>query len=516
VPGSNDWAYIVNGGTATLSTNQSCSRFSLGGGTGSGNLLITNGARLHATYEYVGDSAAGSVAQSGGTNLPSYVYLGNNHSISGSYNLTGSANLAATYEIIGYSGAGTFTQSGGSNSVTNLEIGNNNGSTGSYIQSGGTTNVTYLDIGGVLDIGSGSYQLNNGNLSSLSEYVGNNGAGTFNQTGGSNSVGGGGLYVGPGSYNMSGGSLSASSETLGYGGTGAFTQLGGTLSVGTLSVGYAYNGTYNLGGGLLNLSALDGQLGGAFTFSGGTLQAGDDFSTSLPMTLGTSGGGATFDTAGHLFTLSGSLSGSGSLTKVGGGTLALTGNNTYTGLTAVNQGELLVNGSLGTRVTVNSGGVLSGTGSLSSVTVNAGGQLSPGDAPGALHISGSLTLVSGAVMDYELGSPGGSDEILMPTGLLTLNGQQFSDINFTPLVGFGPGEYTLIEAHSINGNLESGASGTIGGFPASLAVQGNNLVLNVVPEPGTLALLATGTLGLAVCARRRMRRNPYACPKAAA
>ena len=41
------------------------------------------------------------------------------------------------------------------------------------------------------------------------------------------------------------------------------------------------------------------------------------------MTLGTSGGGATFDTAGYAVTLSGSLSGPGSLTKVDSGTLIL-------------------------------------------------------------------------------------------------------------------------------------------------------------------------------------------------
>ena len=93
------------------------------------------------------------------------------------------------------------------------------------------------------------------------------------------------------------------------------------------------------------------------------------------------------------------------------------------------------------------------------------------------------------MLDYELGSPADSDEVLMPTGLLALNNQQFTDFNFTPLSGFGPGEYTLIDAGSISGSLGSGTSGTIDDYQANIAVQGDSLVLNVVPEPGTLALL---------------------------
>ena len=45
-------------------------------------------------------------------------------------------------------------------------------------------------------------------------------------------------------------------------------------------------------------------------------------------------------------TFSGTISGTGGLTKIGAGTLVLTGNNPYSGATAVNGGRLTVNGAI--------------------------------------------------------------------------------------------------------------------------------------------------------------------------
>jgi autotransporter-associated beta strand protein len=186
-----------------------------------------------------------------------------------------------------------------------------------------------------------------------------------------------------------------------------------------------------------------------------------------------------------------------SLAKFGSGTVTLAGSDTYIGPTTINQGKLVVNGSLVSAVTVNSGGILGGTGSLGSVTVNSGGILAPGNSPGTLNLSGSLVLSQGAYMDYELDTPSNSDLINMPAGLLTLNNQQFSDFQFTPLANFSTGTYLLIDAGAISGALGDNVSGPIGnGFTGTLAIQGNNLVLNVVPEPGTMALLGACVVGL--------------------
>jgi autotransporter-associated beta strand protein len=101
-------------------------------------------------------------------------------------------------------------------------------------------------------------------------------------------------------------------------------------------------------------------------------------------------------------TFSGPISGPGGLTKIGAGALTLTGTNTYQDLTFINQGKLIVNGSLTNNpaapqgfganasnsftgpnyINIAAGATLTGSGSVPMIT--GAGNIIPGDAPGIL------------------------------------------------------------------------------------------------------------------------------------
>ncbi len=88
------------------------------------------------------------------------------------------------------------------------------------------------------------------------------------------------------------------------------------------------------------------------------------------------------------------------LTKIGSGRLTLEGDHTYTGPTAVQAGELQVNGSLaaGSAVTVASGATLSGSGTIGGVVINSG-CLAPGSDGGTLTINNALTMTDDAIVE---------------------------------------------------------------------------------------------------------------------
>ena len=318
LPTGSDTAYVVNGGTANVTLP----------GAACYNLYVDNGSALQmtggslTTTEYmgafVGYSGMATFTQSGGINSgigDAALYLGYNSGSNGTYILSGSGQISMA-QYVGWSGTGTFSQSGGTNS-------------------GQIYVADYHD--------SGTYNLSGGYLSGGLD-VGMNGSGVFNQSGGTCYA-----YVcvafdyGSGTYNLSGGSLSVlSGEQVGLCGSGTFNQTGGTNSAGLMQLGFydGSSGAYNLSGGLLVLSSLYGKSGCTFNISGGTFQASSSFTTVQPITLGASGGGAIFDTAGLTVTLSGALSGPGSLAKVDSGTLVLAAANGYAGTTTLGGGTL--------------------------------------------------------------------------------------------------------------------------------------------------------------------------------
>jgi autotransporter-associated beta strand protein len=225
-------------------------------------------------------------------------------------------------------------------------------------------------------------------------------------------------------------------------------------------------------GGVVDISGLTtagmtaGSIEGAGTYFLGSKSftvGGNNFSTEVSGVI--ADGGASGGTGG-------------SLVKVGSGTLLVSGVSTYTGATTLNEGVLIVNGSIAASsgLDVNAGTLLGGTGTLPTTRINAGGTLSPGNSIGTIAVAGNLSFAPGSFYVVEV-SPTSSDRTVV-NGTATLKGTVLS--SFQIAGGFQKNYTILSAAGGVSGTFDALATAGLPTFvTASLGYTPNLVSLNL-------------------------------------
>jgi outer membrane autotransporter protein len=273
------------------------------------------------------------------------------------------------------------------------------------------------------------------------------------------------LVTGAGSQILLGGNtqLAIGEAIGGTGGNGTLTiQNGGMVTAYTVTMGEfdaGASGTLNINGtagarGILQTTSLAKDLGSAsVSFDGGILRAMADSATFIsgfnPGDIVIRSGGMLVDSNGFNVVASSALYGAGGLTKLGAGTLTLTGVSTYIGATTVSGGTLVVNGSIAnSAVGVQTGATLAGTGTVGATTVLTGSTIAPGNGPiGALHVNGAYAQNAASVYQVLLDPNSNSSSLITVTGTATLaNGAVLNVAKTTP-GNYQPGAfYTVLSA----------------------------------------------------------------------
>lgn len=202
------------------------------------------------------------------------------------------------------------------------------------------------------------------------------------------------------------------------------------------------------------------------------------------------------------------------LRKTGAGTLLLNRANSYLGSTLVEEGTLLVAGSLAGASTV-TGGILGGTGTVKTVHIDALGTLAPGSGIGTLSTQ-SVTF-SGGTLALEVNTANVTHDLLAITGNLTLGttpvGLSLADIGGNVVLSYGTIQPLLTYTGSWDGHvfawqgspLLDGAALTLGANQFRIDYGDNankTFSLVAVPEPSTATILVGAVLA-AACSRRR-------------
>jgi autotransporter-associated beta strand protein/T5SS/PEP-CTERM-associated repeat protein len=519
---------------------------------GTGTLTLTgNNTYTGSTTIDAGALQIGNGSDSASISQSSIGYLGFDIGSNGTASVSTGGTWTTTGDLfVGYAGNGNLTVSGGTVSNVNGVIGamagdvDNNiaGSNGSVTISGGDwTNSGSLTVG--LG-GTGSLTVSGGNVSNVNAVIGYESSATIS---GGNWTNSGNLYIAANANStltITGGLVTVAGTLTKMPAGKINLNAGGTLSIGaggttgelitngdftyngTLifnrTAGYTYSGNLGGSGSLIKQGSNALLLTGTNTYNGtttinaGTLQIGN---SSLPGSLVSNViNNAILDfKSSNNQTYGGQISGSGALNKRQGGTLILSGNNTYTGDTTIYAGTLQIGngGTSGSLVSNVSGGPLVFNRSDSSTYGGgfSGSSLTKLGA-GTLILSGNNTYTGGTIVSA--GTLAGTTSSLQGTiaNSATVAFDQNTNGTYAgvmsgsgSLVKSGSGTVTLSGVNNYTGGT-SVNSGTLTGTTTSL--QGaitNNAVVNfdqasngtyagVMGGSGLLVKTGAGTLTL--------------------
>ena len=296
----------------------------------------------------------------------------------------------------------------------------------------------------------------------------------------------GGVYQGSGTYARTLGTGNGNVAFLTPGAGGGFAARGGALNVNLNSLATLNwnNGDSTAGYFTTNFLA-DNQ---SFIFGSATADSEVNFMN--PLNLG--GNTANFSRVIHVIDnpnstgdwvrFSGGISSNSAnngIVKDGAGKMILAGVNTYQGATIVNNGLLIVEGSLvaDSAVTINPGGTMGGSGTAAgAISVGSGGSVNPGDinAAGTTVIgtlsTGAVTFNSGSRFGVDLS--GDAADKLAVTGNAALSGTLTLNATGTQTLG----KYQLLTTTGVT----SGAFTSITGTPTAYRVATASNEVNLV------------------------------------
>jgi autotransporter-associated beta strand protein len=472
--------------------------------TYSGPTTISSGAIAAAVTNAVSPSSSitvtGGLLQLGnGVTISSPLYIGGS-TTSEFVDAPGTANATYAGPIfqtshsqyrVGDSGTGTLTFTGTTTDGTGY----------SFITKG---NVTFA-AGGVLNdtANSGGITVGRNNAEAVSLTV----TGTGSAINVPNvPAGSSGLTLGAGTSNESptvavtvagGGAINVAAANVDLDNDGLAAT--GTIATFNLNAG----GTLTAGGFIDSQSAVNAS---KFNLNGGTLVAGASDPSGgsfLPsfagLTVAVGSGGAIVNDAGHAVTiaeplLTGVTSGTdGGLTKLGSGTVALTGASTYTGQTTVSGGALLVSAdanlgapATGAQLNLGTGGTLVGnaTATLDNAGANARKIVVGTGGGGLAAATGDTLTVDGTV----------SGSGALTVGLATVPGTALAGTGVVSLTA--PNSFTggaVLNAGTLQINGEYAVGGSVYG---GMTFNGGTLRLANVVASGTAGFNGTADISV--------------------